>query len=129
MSYFEELLNSRKWYISHEVFTIEADSDVNAITTEVMENLILIRADSPQEAYEKALSHGAISESDITVDDNPGRVAFKGLRELSLIYDELVDGAELEWREYELERDKIDKMLKSKDELQAFNWQPKEDQG
>jgi hypothetical protein len=126
MSYFEDLLNTHKWYVSHEVLAIEVDSSEPTKDVGLMENLILIRADNPDEAYDKAMQHGSINESEITVEGRPGRVVFKGLKELVLIYDELVDGAELEWREYNISREKLGKMLKSKDDLQAFNLIPKD---
>ena len=121
MTYRSELLQKRKWYISHEILCAEPDEQANDEPLTVWENLILIHADSPEEAYEKANQHGRDSEEEIRVDEKKGRQRFCGLKDLVLIYDDLEDGAELEWHEMELTRAQARELTKPKEQLHAFN--------
>lgn len=62
MSYSSEIYQKRKWHLSHEILYVEPDSTSNHEKLLVWENLILIKADSPEEAYEKAIGNGLNSE-------------------------------------------------------------------
>ena len=53
-----------KWYLADIVLQIAVDDDPRSV---VHINLVLIRADSPEEAYEKALALGAEGEASSTV--------------------------------------------------------------
>jgi hypothetical protein len=61
---------------------------------------MLIRAESPEEAYEKALHLGAQHESAyFNRDRKEVRTIFRGLRNLTVVYDSLEHGAELLYEE------------------------------
>jgi len=121
MTYRSELLQKRKWYISHEILCAETDEQANGEPLTVWENLILIQAASPEEAYEKANQHGRDSENEIRVNGKKGHFTFCGLKDLMLVYNDLEDGAELEWYEMELTRAQAKELTKQKEQLHAFN--------
>jgi hypothetical protein len=121
MTYRSELYQTRQWYISHEILCAEPYDQETDEPLTVWENLILIRANSPEEAYEKANQHGRDSEEEIRIDEKKGRHRFVGLKDLVLIYDDLEDGAELEWHEMELTRAQAKELTKQKEQLHAFN--------
>jgi hypothetical protein len=78
----------------------------------------LIRADSPDEAYEKAVSLGYQGEASY---DNPNgqlvQIRFRGLADLDVIYDELGHGAELLFHEQVgVEPEEIEKNCSSEGE-------------
>lgn len=86
-----------KWYLADLVveFRIEGESD-----SLVHYNLTLVRADSPEEAYSKALVFGGHHESSYTNPEGKQvHVVFRGLRDLLVIYDELEDGVEILYEE------------------------------
>jgi hypothetical protein len=85
-------------------------------------NQILIRADSLELAYTKALAYGELyKESYTNPDGEVVTVRFRGLEDLYLIYDKLEDGAELLYTEYDdLTEDDISKMITPKELLAAF---------
>ncbi len=82
-----------KWYVAEpiEEITVEGHSE-----NVVHRNLVLVRADSPDEAYDKAMSLGSEGEDAY---DNPAglkvRIRFRGLGMLNVVHDELGHGAEL----------------------------------
>ena len=88
------------------------------------ENLILIKARGPQEAYRKALKHGRLSEGRVKVDGKDGYCEFRGLRDLVLIYDPLEDGTEIEWHDLRLSVSALNRVVKKKHRMQAFNIGP-----
>jgi Domain of unknown function (DUF4288) len=108
------------WYLSREIvyfeFTDQADQD----EYQVWENLILINAQNPEEAYQKALKHGFGNEEDVTIDGRKGRCKFKGLKTLVAVYENIEDGAEIEWQEYMVEKDELESLVKPKEKLPAF---------
>lgn len=110
-----------KWYLADivEEFVFPSDTDYDTL---VHANLILVRADSPEEAYEKALQLGQEGEfSFINSYDENVNVVFRGLRDLYVIYDEFEHGSEILWTEYEgLSKDAIAKMITPKDKLSVF---------
>ena len=124
LSYASEVYKSAKWYIAHEILYFESKSDKARAKRTVWENLILIRADSPEEAYEKALQKGQSNEHAVKIGSTDGYCKFKGLRDLVLIYDQLEDGAELEWRELEMTPAVLDRFVRPKGKLHAFNIDP-----
>src|SRR4051794_18031384 len=82
-----------KWYLADivEEFSIQGEPD-NIVHT----NLVLVRADSPEEAYDRAISLGQNSESNYT--NSEGKlvtVRFRGLKDLNVIHGELEHGTEL----------------------------------
>jgi len=63
-------------------------------------NTHLVEAESPEQAYEKALALGRSSEQEYAnTDGKQVRVLFRGVRELNVIHDALEDGAELAYSE------------------------------
>jgi len=117
---------THKWYISHEILYFQKTkrSGPREETLTVWENLVLIKARNPEEAYRKALKRGRLNEEKVKIDGDEGYCKFKGLRDLVLIYDKLEDGAELEWRTCQANRTELSRMIKPKQKMQAFNLGP-----
>lgn len=88
--------NDARWYLADIVLesTIEGDSR-NLVDI----NTCLVEADSPDQAYEKAVALGRDSELEfLNTDGKQVRVMFRGLQELGVIHDDLEHGAELQYR-------------------------------
>jgi hypothetical protein len=128
MSELTTRLGDRSWYLSYEILYFELEKPLAQEKYQVWENLILIRAASPEEAYEKAMKHGFDSEDNVKIDGQKGRCKFKGLKDLVRIYDDLEDGAELVWQEYELEKNQLEIAVKTKQDLHAFKSLPAEEE-
>lgn len=109
-----------KWYLSYEVLYFEYEDSKLQEDYVVWENLILIEADSPEKAYRKAVEHGKLSEGELRINEKKGFCKFKGLKKLIPIYEEIEDGCEIEWREYEASKKELNKLVGSKRKLQAF---------
>ncbi len=120
MSNNSSMYDDIKWYLSYEILYFELDDPSTQQDYVVWENLILIKADNPEEAYEKAMKHGFLSEGEVKINDQKGRCRFKGLKKLIKIYEELEDGAEIEWRKYELSKAELEAVIEPKQELHAF---------
>jgi hypothetical protein len=108
-----------KWYLAELVQEITVQDDPRNI---VWRNLTLVRADSPDEAYDKAISLGSDGNTEY---ENPDgklvRTTFRGLSSLNVICDELEHGAELLFHtDVDLRPDQLKKLLRSKDELEIF---------
>ena len=112
------------WYLSREIIYFEFADQTDQDEYQVWENLILINAQSPEEAYQKALKHGFDSEEEVTIDGRKGRSKFKGLKALVAVYEDIEDGAEIEWLEYVVEKDKLESLVKPKENLPAFQPPP-----
>ena len=125
MSYSSELYKTRKWYISHEILGFEK-SNKNEVAEHltIWENLILIRANDPEEAYQKSIAHGRLQEEPVEIDGEEGYCKFLGLKNLFLIYDQIEDGIELEWYEREISVNELSTIIKIKENLHAFNLEP-----
>ena len=86
-----------KWYLARLVQEITVEGDPRNV---VHTNLVLVRADSPEEAYQKAIELGA--QGEIAYESPQGRkvtTTFRGLNDLGVIHDPLEHGAELEYAE------------------------------
>ena len=83
----------------------------------VRTNLVLVRADSPEEAYRKALELGAAGDQSYKNPDGK-RATFRlrGLRDLNVMHDELQHGAELIYSE-DLDESTIQEWVSPKDSL------------
>jgi hypothetical protein len=108
-----------EWYVAEIVEEIRVDDDPRNV---VLRNLTLIRADSPTEAYEKALRIGKKGEVEY---DNPEakrvRVSFRGISHLDVIQDKLEDGAELSFQSQRgVSQEEIAGILCPKEELGLF---------
>jgi hypothetical protein len=94
MAYIPE---NAKWYLADLIVEISIDAEPSSL---IHINTILVRADSPEEAHEKALELG--QQEDQTYVNTDGKLVssvFRGLRDLNVIHDELEHGAELMYRE------------------------------
>ena len=111
--------NGAKWYIADIVreFKVEGEKeDVVHIDT------TLVRADSPEEAFENALALGRRGEDSYR---NPfGKlvtVLFRGLRNLNVIDGELEHGTELLFeRKGGMSEQELKDLLREKDQLNVF---------
>jgi hypothetical protein len=85
-------------------------------------NMILINANSVEQAYEKAMKLGeAYNYSFTNPDQEEVKMSFRGLRDLYLIYEKLEDGAELLYADYEeITEEEIAAMVTPKEKLAAF---------
>jgi len=86
-----------KWYLAELVIAISVGRRKN-VTVHV--NTVLVRADSPTEAFEKALALGW--QEELRYENAKGekvRFKFLGLRDLNVIHDELGHGCELSYSE------------------------------
>ena len=108
-----------KWYLADIVqeITVEGESQ-NVVHT----NLVLIRADSPEEAYQKAMELGAAGEASWeNIDGKHVTIRFRGLRDLNVIHDELQHGAELIYGEHlDMDEPAIQQWITAKEELGVF---------
>lgn len=108
-----------KWWIAELVEEIRVQGEKQNV---VHLNTLLIRADSPDEAYERALELGRAGNTQY---ENPARrkvrIRFRGISHLDVIHDELEHGAELWFDEKRgVSEDRIRHRLKRKHELEAF---------
>jgi len=108
-----------KWYLAWLVEEITVGDDAQNI---VHTNLILVRAGSPDEAYERAIELG--KESEISYENPDGKsvvCAFRGIKELNVIHDDLEHGAELNYEEkVGLSRLEIERMITPRERLTVF---------
>ena len=108
-----------KWYIAELVEEITIEGEARNV---VHKNLVLIRADSSDEAYDKAIQLG--KQGELSYQNPAGRsvkTRFWGLGELAVIYDELADGAELLYEEkVGVPSDQIEKEISAEEELAVF---------
>ena len=108
-----------KWYLADiaEEFLIEGEPD-NIVHT----NLVLVRADSPEEAYQRALALGREGEMSYTNPDNKAvTVKFRGLRDLNVIHGELEHGTELIYdRRAGMSEQDLEDWVTRKEELGVF---------
>lgn len=89
------------------------------------ENEILIKADSVEMAYKKALIFGKLEESEGYTSNGKterrGKWIFEGLTSLVAIYNELDDGEEIGWSKYENRAvKKVKSWVKEKKDLEVF---------
>jgi hypothetical protein len=110
---------NRNWYLAELVLQFEIEGSINSL---VHINTKLIKADSPDEALERAKKLGTKAERDYeNTDPKQVRVRFRGLRDLFLICDELEDGAELLYEEREgMDEPNILALVKDREGLAVF---------
>jgi Domain of unknown function (DUF4288) len=108
-----------KWYLADIVEEIKVQRDPRNV---VHTNLVLIRADSPEEAYEKAFEIG--KQKDDSYENPEGKLvtcSFRGLRDLNVIYDELEHGAELLYEEQiDMDETAVQKWISPREDLGVF---------
>jgi hypothetical protein len=107
------------WYLAEIVTEINVVGDHEKV---VHNNLVLIRADSAENAYNKAIARG--KEMEDIYEDNEGQrltITYRGLSDLNIIQDELEDGAEIAYEELDdLSEHEIQEMLTDKQDLGVF---------
>jgi Domain of unknown function (DUF4288) len=108
-----------KWYLAEIVEEIKISGES---TNVIHINMRLVRADSPQEAYDAAIRLG--KDSDRTYENTDGKpvnIVFRGLRDLMVIHDELEHGAELFYDEQVgLSEEQLAKLICPRNELSVF---------
>ena len=111
--------DNAKWYLATLVEEIAVEGDSRNV---VHENLVLVRADSPEQAYENALDLGKNSE--VSYGNPEGRlvrIRFRGLSELNVVHDELEHGAELSYQQLVgVPEEQIRGLLRRKEDLAVF---------
>lgn len=108
------------WYLAYEILYFEYADVTLQDDYLVWENLRLINAETPEIAYEKAIRYGKDSEEELEINESKGYCKFLGLKKLIPIYEDFEDGAEIEWKEYEVSKSKLAGLIVPKEELQAF---------
>src|SRR5437879_2889197 len=110
---------SAKWYLAEIVQQITVDGDPRNV---VHTNLVLVRADSPQEAYQKAVELGTAGEQSYeNIDGKRVTFRFRGLHDLNVIFGELEHGAELSYSEdIDMDEAALCEWLTPKNELGIF---------
>jgi hypothetical protein len=105
-----------EWFLADVIQELKV---ANAEDSAVWINTHLIRANSPDEAYEKALNLGKLYEDTWTNSDGEQVISrFRGLRDLLLVYEKLEDGAEIMWEEQEdVSEQDIQEMIKPRTQL------------
>ncbi len=108
-----------KWYIAELIVEIRVEGSAANI---VHQNLVLVRADSPDEAFRNAVTIGSNYASSYS---NPeGRLvttAYRGISYLDVIHDDLENGAELLFsQQTSVAEEQIERLLRTRDELLLF---------
>jgi hypothetical protein len=108
-----------KWYVAELVEETTVEGDVRNV---VHKNLVLVSADSPNNAYERACELGRQSE---TAFDNPAgakvAIRFRGIAYLNVVHDRLEHGAELLFSEnIGMSEADVVKLVVPKDRLAVF---------
>jgi hypothetical protein len=108
-----------KWYLAEIVQQITVDGDPRNV---VHTNQVLVRADSPEEAYQKAIELGtAGAMSYENPDGKQVTFRFRGLHDLNVIHDELEHGTEIIYSEdVDLDESRIQRWISPKEELGVF---------
>ena len=108
-----------KWYLADIVQQITVEGDPRNV---VHTNLVLVRADSPEEAYEKAIELGTAGEQSYeNMDGKLVTFRFRGLRDLNVILGELQHGTELIYGENrDMDESAIQNWVTPKEELGVF---------
>jgi hypothetical protein len=108
-----------QWYLAEIVLEMTIEGDTRNV---VHTNALLVRADSPEQAYAAAIQLGR--DAEISYDNPSGGLAttaFIGLRRLDVIYGQLEHGAEIYFYEnIGVPRVDLEAMVKPKDALSVF---------
>ena len=100
------------WYLAELVMQIVVADDPRNV---VHQNLVLVSADAPEEAYEKALHFGK------NPDGKSVQISFEGLSDLDQIDEELEDGAELTFHyKVNVSEEQLRSIVQPRDRLRAF---------
>lgn len=115
-----DIIHQAKWYIAELVIECRIENDLRNV---VHVNIVLVRASSSEDAFEKAEQLG--HEGADTYLNPDGRVVtftYRGLRDLYLVYeDELEHGTELVFEEeIDVSEEDLQEMITPKSELALF---------
>ncbi len=108
-----------RWYLADIVLEhIIEDEPRNVVHI----NTVLVRANSPERAYARALKIGEESQHEYqNTDGKKVETKFRGLGDLKVIYDKLRSGAELMYQErIGLPEKDVAKLVSPKEELDVF---------
>jgi hypothetical protein len=108
-----------KWYIADLVMECQIEGEPRNV---VHINIVLVRADSPEEAFQKAEELGKEGENSYLNPNNQQVIwLYRGLRDLQVIHDELEDGAELMYEEkIGISEDEVQAIVRAKSQLNVF---------
>jgi hypothetical protein len=108
-----------KWYVADLIIEMRIAEESRSL---IHINTVLVRADSPDDAHEKALELGRQHEHTyLNTDDRTVSVVCRGLGELNVLHDDLEHGAELIYCErVGLSEEQIRGLVKSKGQLGVF---------
>jgi len=111
--------NNASWYIAELIERISVAGDPRLV---VHRNMHLIRADSPETAYTKALALGREGETTyLNPADQQVSIEFLGLADLSVIYEPLEDGAELAYTQHIVgSRQESERFVRDRNNLTVF---------
>ncbi|MDY0746372.1 DUF4288 domain-containing protein [Paucibacter sp. R3-3] len=112
------------WYVAtyvHRFVVLDEDNEDMSRRYTTWKNTILVKAESPNEAYRKAIKVGKLGCKPYeNMNGQKVRFVYEGLSSLVPIYEELADGSEIFWSSQVSQLRTIRKMVKSKGELEAF---------
>lgn len=113
-----DIIEYRQWYVAELVQEIKVEGELNIVDI----NIVLVEANSPEEAYERAIELGQRGET--VYQNTEGKLVtliFRGLRDLNAIVGGLTHGAELALeKKIGLTRVQIERMILSKEGLGVF---------
>jgi hypothetical protein len=108
-----------KWYIADLVMECQIEGEPRNV---VHVDIVLVRADSPEEAFQKAEQLGKEGENSYLNPNNQQVIwLYRGLRDLQVIHDELEHGAELMYEEkIGISEDEVQAIVRAKSQLNVF---------
>jgi hypothetical protein len=111
--------SNSQWYVAEVVTHTVIEDDPDAFTTI---DTVLLAAKTEDDAYKKAMEYGqSCAREALNTDGKRVNIDFRGLRNLFLVGDALVDGALLFYEELtRLTDSDIAKIVKAKLEMAAF---------
>ncbi|WP_435020398.1 DUF4288 domain-containing protein [Tundrisphaera sp. TA3] len=115
----ESIPEDARWYLANLILEIRIEGDPRNV---IHINTRLIKADTPELAYRKAVDLGRAGEMEYdNTNDKLVKCSFRGIRNLEVIQDDLEDGAELFYEEHiGIAENEIRGWAKYRDELSVF---------
>lgn len=111
--------SKQQWYVAELVVAIAVEGHVETV---VHRNLVLLRAENDDAAYDHAIELGKeLNDTDVNPAGRAVTKEFLGLGDLAKVHDELEDGAELCFSEKLVaDKDALRAALPSRGQLTAF---------
>ena len=108
-----------KWYLAEIVEEVRIEGEIENI---VHTNMVLVRADSPEEAYERAIRLGKEGEMTYTNPENKTvHTIYRGLRDLNVIHGDLEHGTELIYsKQTDMSESDLARWISRKEDLGVF---------